>query len=142
MKLYLAYGSNMWEEQMNKRCPDHLYFGHGILKGYRWIITTRGYANIVKSDADEVHGVVYKVSEEDELRLDEHEGVSEGLYFKEVVPVTIDKTHYECFVYVDPIETEDKPAEEYVARINNGISDAELSPEYVEKYIRKYIPLR
>jgi gamma-glutamylcyclotransferase len=62
MKLYFAYGSNMCREQMNKRCPDHQFFGNGILKGFCWIISTRGYANIIKSDADEVQ--LYSSKEE------------------------------------------------------------------------------
>jgi gamma-glutamylcyclotransferase (GGCT)/AIG2-like uncharacterized protein YtfP len=75
MMLYFAYGSNMWREQMIKRCPDHRYIGNGIFQGYRWIISERGYAYIIKSESDEVHGVVYEISDTDEKRLDRYEGV-------------------------------------------------------------------
>ena len=142
MKLYFAYGSNMLLEQMNERCPNHTYFGYGILKGFRWIITERGYANIIKSEADEVHGVVYRINEEDEASLDKAEGVHKGLYWKETHRVEIDKTNYPCLVYVDPIIAAGQAKEEYVGRINDGVADAELNPEYVERYIRKFIPLQ
>ena len=142
MKLYFAYGSNMFQDQMNERCPDHKYFGYGILKGFRWIITERGYANIIKSEKDEVHGVVYRINEEDEAALDKAEGVHVGSYRKETHHVEIEKTGYHCFAYVDPIIAVGQAKEEYVSRINNGVADAELNPEYVERYIRKFIPLQ
>jgi len=140
MKLYFAYGSNMSREQMKKRCPDYRFFGNGILKGFHWIITTRGYANIIKSEADEVHGVVYKISEADELSLDIYEGVRNGSYTKQMKSVEIDKTVYECLVYIDPTKEEGIPKEEYINRIKNGVVDAKLLPEYIERYIRKFIP--
>jgi len=114
MKLYFAYGSNMCREQMNRACTDHQYFGKGILKGYRWIIAAHSYANIINSKVDEVHGVVYKISAADELSLDEYEGVRSGSYRKKMKNVEIDMTIYRCFVYIDPIEEEGKPKEEYI----------------------------
>jgi gamma-glutamylcyclotransferase (GGCT)/AIG2-like uncharacterized protein YtfP len=72
---------------MKDRCPDHRVIGNGVLKGYRWIISTRGYANIVKSETDEVHGVIYEISESDERSLDCWEGVQSGAYRKEMMPV-------------------------------------------------------
>ena len=140
MNLYFAYGSNMGQEQMNKTCSDHQYFGNGILKGFRWIISTRGYANIIKSDGDEVHGVIYKLSASDELSVEEYEGIRCGSYRKEIKKVEIDKTIYRCLVYIDPNEAEGKPKEEYINLINKGVADAELPQEYVERYIRKYLP--
>jgi len=141
MNLYFAYGSNMWREQMNLRCPGHRYFGYGILKGFRWIITKRGYANIVKSDPDEIHGVVYKITEENEKSLDKHEGVLNGSYQKHVLSIDIEKTRYNCLVYIDPITEEGIPKEEYVDRIIKGIADADLYSEYVDRSIRKYLPM-
>jgi len=46
--LYFAYGSNLSLAQMNLRCPTSSYIGLARLRGYRWIINTRGYANIVE----------------------------------------------------------------------------------------------
>ena len=54
--LYFAYGSNMWQAQMRTRCPQSLLLGPATLHGYRWIINTRGYANIV-ADAQAPRGV-------------------------------------------------------------------------------------
>ena len=140
MKLYFAYGSNLWYKQMKDRCPDHKVVGKGILKGYRWIISTRGYANIVKSETDEVHGVVYEISASDENSLDSYEGVNERSYRKEMITVEIDGQNKSCLVYIDPVEQEGKPKQEYIERMNRGIFDAELSLEYIKRYVRKFIP--
>ena len=140
MKFYFAYGSNLWRNQMKDRCPDHRVIGNGVLKGYRWIISTQGYANIVKSKRDEVHGVIYEISESDERSLDRFEGVHSGSYRKEMMMVEVDGQSQECLVYVDPVNGEGNPKEEYIERINKGISDSKLSQKYIDYYIRKFIP--
>jgi len=130
----------MWCEQMKKRCPSHRKIGTGVLRQYRWIISARGYANIVKSESDYVEGVIYKITESDERRLDRYEGVQSGVYIKEVIPIEIDGESRECLVYIDPDNDEGKPKHEYIGRINKAISRSELSPEYVSRYLRKFIP--
>jgi gamma-glutamylcyclotransferase len=47
-KLYFAYGSNLWLNQMSTRCPSAQYLGVARLDGYTWMINERGYANIVE----------------------------------------------------------------------------------------------
>jgi gamma-glutamylcyclotransferase (GGCT)/AIG2-like uncharacterized protein YtfP len=142
MNLYFAYGSNMWQEQMDNRCPEHRYLGHGTLKDYRWIITERGYANVIKSEGDVVHGVVFLINDKDEAALDKAEGVHEGSYRKETLLVEVEGTGYQCLVYVDPVTEEGAPKEEYIDRINRAVADAELPKEYVDRHIRRFIPFR
>jgi len=127
---------------MKDRCPEHRLIGNGILRGYRWIITTRGYANVVKSSSDEVHGIVYEISESDENRLDKLEGVQTRDYLKEMLKIEIEGENKECLVYVDPVQKEGKPKKEYIGRINKGVSDSKLPSEYIDRYIRKFIPLK
>jgi len=126
---------------MQERCPDYQTVGVGVLKGYRWIISARGYANIVKSKSDEVYGIVYKISESDERSLDRYEGVEHGSYRKEIIKIEVNGQYLECLVYIDLIEKEGKPKKEYIDRINRGISDSNLPSEYVSRYIRKFIPV-
>ena len=74
MTLHFGYGSNLWFEQMNARCPDNKRKGRGILKNYKWIIAERpgsGAANIIKSQGDYVEGYVFELNENDEATLDE-----------------------------------------------------------------------
>lgn len=140
MGLYFAYGSNLWLGQMRDRCPDHRIVGHGILSGYRWIISSRGYANIVEATQDEVHGVVYEISESDEENLDKAEGVASGSYRKEWLKVVVNGVATSCLVYRDPTQSEGSPRDEYIRRINLGIEHAELPEDYVKNYIRKFVP--
>ena len=137
---YFAYGSNLSFAQMKKRCPYNLKIGIGILEGYRWIISKRGYANVVKSQHDYVLGEVYKITEYDESRLDVREGVDEKSYEKPKLEIFVDDIAYDCLVYVDPITEEGTPDEGYASTINEGIKDSNLPQEYVEKYIREKIP--
>lgn len=125
---------------MHNRCPDHEEAGYGVLRGYRWIISRRGYATIVMSAGDEVHGKVYRLTESDERNLDRYEGVSEGCYRKEVLPVIMDGRSTPCLVYIDPVEEEGVAWPEYVGRINRGIADSAFSPDYVTRYLRRFIP--
>jgi len=97
-KLYFGYGSNLWKAQMALRCPVSKFVGLGRLRGYRWMINSRGYANIAQltntpndNDNDnnnsgstgsdgpgsntEVYGLIYSLTPADEARLDINEGV-------------------------------------------------------------------
>jgi gamma-glutamylcyclotransferase (GGCT)/AIG2-like uncharacterized protein YtfP len=125
---------------MKRRCPNHRIIGKGILRGYRWIISKRGYANIVRSESDEVQGVIYEISETDEACLDGHEGVRNGAYRKEMMAVEAEGQLLDCLVYVDFVEEECTPREEYIDRLNKGFSDSNLPLEYIDCYIRKFIP--
>jgi gamma-glutamylcyclotransferase (GGCT)/AIG2-like uncharacterized protein YtfP len=142
MKLYFAYGSNMWNAQMKSRCPNSRKVGVARLLGYRWIISTRGYANIVQSDKDEVEGVVFEISLSDEKSLDRYEGVSSGSYLKMNLPVIIGDAQKIMLIYIDPVTTEGAPKKEYIQRINSGLEDAKLSESYVARAVRNFIPDR
>lgn len=138
--LYFAYGSNLWQEQMQQRCPDHRIIGQGQLAGYRWLITARGYASIVKSPADCVLGMVYDLSEADIRTLDSYEGVAQGSYYKQQFSVQIGNRLVSCMTYIDPVTEEGVPQQEYIARINHGIQDAGLPKIYVVQYLRPFVP--
>ncbi|KAM3502387.1 hypothetical protein MY11210_009082 [Beauveria gryllotalpidicola] len=81
--LYFAYGSNLCTAQMRARCPLSTAIGLGFLPGWRWIINSRGYANILPpcpsstttTDDDGVYGLLYLLPPRDEESLDRFEGV-------------------------------------------------------------------
>ena len=142
-RLHFAYGSNLSFAQMDSRCPDNTQMGIGTLHGYRWIISSRGYANVVKSDSDYVMGRIYKINKRDEDRLDKKEGYNSipSCYDKETLSIIADGVSCDCFVYVDPVIQEGPPKNEYIDKINTGLVDSKFPDEYVEKYIRNKIPL-
>jgi gamma-glutamylcyclotransferase len=135
MKMYFAYGSNLWRDQMQARCPEHRFLGAGILSGYRIIITARGYASVIQSPTDIVCGSVYIITESDEERLDLCEGVRDGIYLKETIDIETERGAIRCLVYVDPVSEEGMPEREYVEWMKHGIHDAKLPSFYVDTYL-------
>ncbi|KAL9595037.1 MAG: hypothetical protein Q9219_006687 [cf. Caloplaca sp. 3 TL-2023] len=167
MVLYFGYGSNLWLAQMSLRCPSSTYVGIARIKGYRWIINSRGYANIVatpETPASEVYGFVYRLTSADEARLDKNEGTHlvPPAYTKEMMRAEVwvagDQISVagvgddglvtgkveELLVYIDRVRTVDGiPRDEYVERINMGIVDAMdtgIPRGYIDDVLRRYIP--
>lgn len=159
---YFGYGSNLWKHQMVQRCPTSEYLGIAKLEGFKWIINSRGYANVVetgsnnsstasatekKNGTDVVWGLVYNLRPEDEHRLDINEGVPIA-YTKENFTVSFwparngstpdvseKPEEREMLVYIDRVKTvPDQPKREYVYRMNQGIEDA-LAEGVPEEYV-------
>ncbi|KAG7291936.1 hypothetical protein NEMBOFW57_001964 [Staphylotrichum longicolle] len=138
--LYFAYGSNLWLAQMAARCPSSPLTGLARLRGYKWFINARGYANIApttnpkKSSGDgddstdsEVWGLIYALSPPDEAQLDLNEGVPYA-YEKRIIPAEYwpVNTHPSSSSESSGATgtSTDIPKAEYVHRMNMGISDA------------------
>ena len=141
MTLHFAYGSNLGVSQMLARCPKAKLLGRATLRGYRWIISKRGFANVVVSADHTVEGVLYELTHTDENALDLAEGVAKGSYGKHNLPVAFGEKAATAMVYIDPVIEEGKPSDEYATRINLGVTDANLPTEYVTGHIRKFVPL-
>lgn len=97
--LYFAYGSNMDEEQMKKRCPDSILIGKGFIEKHKLcfpqIAVTRGLlgvAGIRESDElDSVYGLIYELTDKDLELLHTFEGydkdnISNSSYFPKQAP--------------------------------------------------------
>ena len=72
MKLYLAYGSNLSVEQMERRCPDAKPIGKAILPD--WKLLFKIHATIEPCKGSKVPVLVWKISDRDEQNLDSYEG--------------------------------------------------------------------
>lgn len=105
--------------QMSRRCLTSTYHSLGHLSGFKWVISPRGYANVIKSPADsgnerdEVYGLLYKLEAEDEKALDIAEGVPHS-YVKMMLTVTSTeagtlfggkRSKAQALVYVDMMRT-------------------------------------
>jgi gamma-glutamylcyclotransferase len=168
--IYFGYGSNLWIKQMNIRCPESTLLGIGRLGSYNWIINERGYANVTEINASnppidtrfpETWGLVYKLSETDEKRLDRNEGVpyaytkesldvdfwpaEETSETKNRIDVMNGSQKRKMLVYVDRKRlAQDQPQKEYIYRMNMGIEDAlklVVPNGYIEHVVRKFIPI-
>ena len=96
--LYFAYGSNMSVEQMKKRCPDSILIGKGFITNHKicfpQIAITRGLLGVAGIregvETDEVHGLIYELTDEDLELLHTFEGydkdsISNSSYFPKQV---------------------------------------------------------
>ncbi|KAJ7286058.1 Butirosin biosynthesis, BtrG-like protein [Mycena rebaudengoi] len=153
--LYFGYGSNLWRQQMDKRCPDNKFLGTARLADWRFIINGRGYANLIPSKGDGVYAFLYELSASDEEALDGYEGVPHS-YVKQTLPVEYfggkdygevrqGKRIVDALVYIDVVRQNDGPIQtEYILRMNFAIADAleEGVPKaYIDKYLRPCIPV-
>lgn len=137
MKRYFAYGSNLSHAQMVKRCPQCEVLGSAVLTGYRWYVSKRGYASLLPSTRDRVFGLVYSISDTDEVSLDRCE--SEAGYVKSEVTARFKGEDMSCMLYVDPNTEEGRPKKRYAAEIRKGIKDAKLPADYVKRYLEKFL---
>ncbi len=101
--LYFAYGSNLSTTQMLQRCPTSTIYSPSpiaFLPGYRWVISPRGFANLLKLEnhlvngaleegeieayeekkEHGVYGLLYTLTPDDEALLDCYEGVPYSYY--------------------------------------------------------------
>jgi gamma-glutamylcyclotransferase len=136
--LYFAYGSNLWLDQMARRCPGSAFVGVAALKDWKWFICTRGYANIIPSPGDVVYGMVYTITPANEESLDGYEGVPYS-YVKQMHGVEMGGSVVEALVYVDVVRLEPGNIKvEYITRMGHAIADA-LGKGFPEWYVEKYI---
>ena len=77
MKYYVAYGSNLNIRQMLRRCPGAKLVRDWVLINYELQFRgskTGAYLTVVKKKNGTVPVAVWKITEEDEKRLDRYEG--------------------------------------------------------------------
>ena len=149
-ELYFGYASNLSPATIKGRCPDSLFCGLARLDGWRFQINETQYGNIIPFSDDVVYGTLSFLSPRDEAGLDDSEGVP-WLYEKRTLEVErIDEKGngtgqiVQAMTYVDAQRTaQGTIMPDYVVWINKAIRDAKpfgLPDDYVEKYIRPYIP--
>ncbi|WP_163892993.1 gamma-glutamylcyclotransferase family protein, partial [Proteus mirabilis] len=86
---YFAYGSNMHEVDMARRCPGAQACGVARLDRHRMFINAEGYVAIGHAPGRSVHGVVWRLAPRHVAVLDRYECVDRGLYLKRMLPVRL-----------------------------------------------------
>lgn len=128
---YFAYGSNMESGPMAERCPQAQPLGRARLERWSFRINERGYATVVPDPKSTVHGVLWSLTPSDEAALDDYEGLSEGLYLKDQVLVTLDSgVSNEALVYLARHTQPGRPLPGYL----EGILDAARTWQLPEAY--------
>ena len=117
---YIAYGSNMLEEQMAYRCPDAKLIGAGYIEGAQLEFFLHATVEHSKITSARVPVAVWEISKADEKRLDLYEGFP-NYYTKKRIPVRMnDGSEIKGMVYLMKLIRNQPPTASYY----NGIVDA------------------
>lgn len=89
-KYYIAYGSNLYVEQMERRCPGACIAGTAMLEGWQLLYRgskTGSYLTIERAEGKRIPVVIWSVTRRDEQALDRYEGYP-TFYYKEKLNIT------------------------------------------------------
>jgi len=131
MRQYFAYGSNMDDTQMARRCPGARLVGPASLPDHRFFITDNGWASVRPDNSRAVWGLLWQLSPRDEEALDLWEDVENGLYTKELRRIIPRKGEpCEALVYVERSAAKGTPATWYMERILASAARHRLPEDY------------
>jgi hypothetical protein len=140
MRIYFAYGSNMDDTQMARRCPDARLVGPAALPEHRFFITKNGWASVRPDSSHTVWGLLWQLSQRDEDALDLWEDVENGLYTKEarrIIPRKGDPC--DALVYVERSIATGIPPAWYMERVVASADRHRLPEDYVQS-LRNWMP--
>ena len=118
--IYIAYGSNMVQEQMAFRCPNAKLIGTGYISGARLEFYLHATVEKTGDQRNHVPVAVWEIDRSDEKNLDRYEGYPH-YYIKERWPVHMsDGSQIEGMVYIMNMIRQSPPTSTYY----RGIEDA------------------
>jgi gamma-glutamylcyclotransferase (GGCT)/AIG2-like uncharacterized protein YtfP len=136
MPLYFAYGLNMDPVGMADRCPNSKPLGPARLPRHRFIVTTDGYASVIRDPREEVHGVLWNCSLGDIRVLDTFEDIASGLYVKISQPVIVPGGAKRALVYIGRSGTAGKPKPGYLETVVASAKHWGLPEAYIANVTR------
>ena len=117
---YIAYGSNMVQEQMAYRCPDAKLIGTGYISGARLEFYLHATVEKTGDMGNRVPVAVWEINAHDEKSLDRYEGFP-SYYVKETWPVHMDDgSEIEGMIYIMNMIRQSPPAQQYYDGIENA----------------------
>ena len=129
--LYFAFGSNLNQKQMKKRCKDSKYIGCYSLKNYKLVFRNfflgGGVADVQKHKNSSVLGAIYKISKKDEKKLDEYEDFPKT-YIKRYFKLLGKKV---MFYYMPKKSKHIPPSKRYLNLIIQGYKDCGYRNNYI-----------
>ncbi len=135
-RLYVAYGSNMIDSQMQVRCPDAKLVSKEILYDYQLEcrdIYSGVYLNVYPEKGATVPVYVWEISHQDEIAMDEYED-----YPTSYIKVEVETSQGSAMMYVmsDSVGERGLPAMEYI----KPVYDLYISEGYPLDVIESFIP--
>jgi phage replication-related protein YjqB (UPF0714/DUF867 family) len=135
---YFAYGSNLCVRQMALRCPDAADPRPAILSDHDWLINQRGVATVEPFAGNQVHGVLWQLSDHDLATLDSAEGVPVRYRRDRLTAFTNDGPS-PAWVYIDHRVTPGPPRPGYLPRIIAGAVHHGLPQRWID-FLRRWDP--
>lgn len=114
---YFAYGMNTNEQQMQLRCHDAVALGHAVLPKHRFDF--KCHATITPNDKEQVNGVLWMITDQDEDSLDILEGYPK-YYLKKVVKVNFEGQTVDAMTYYIPNDSLFPPGDSYYQLVTEG----------------------
>ena len=133
-RYYIAYGSNLSQEQMARRCPTAKIVGTTTLKNWRLLFN--GPASIERKEGYEVPVLIWKIMPTDEKSLDRYEGYP-SYYRKEMLDIEINKSKEKAMVYIMNTHNESIPSDFYYEVLENGYKDFGFDLKILEKALKE-----
>lgn len=116
--LYLAYGMNTNEEQMAYRCPSAISLGRFDIPDHRLVF--RGVADAVYSPGDTLQCVLWDITKECELALDQLEGYPHLYDKKEILVDFMNVKEYAMMYYMVNTYRTSHPNSSYRQMLEEG----------------------
>ena len=140
--LYFAFGSNLYQKQMKKRCKDSKYIGCYKLKGYKLVFRHMyyggGVADVERKKNSTVLGAIYRISKKDEKKLDVYEDFPH-VYTKKYFKILGKKV---MFYYMPKKSKTIPPSRRYLNLIIKGYKDCGYKNNYIVISRNKKIKVR
>ena len=131
MMLYFAFGSNLNQKQMKRRCRDSKYIGCYSLQNYKLVFRNYflggGVADVEKKKNSSVLGAIYKISKKDERELDIYEDFPKT-YIKRYFRLLGKKV---MFYYMPKKTKHILPSKRYLNLIIQGYKDCGYRNNYI-----------
>jgi hypothetical protein len=115
---------------MARRCPSSRPIGLARLPRHRWIISSDGYANVVRDPRREVQGMLWDLALSDVPTLDRFEDVPR-IYRKVMQPVISEKGIRRALVYVGRATEPGRPRPGYLDAVIAAAEAAALHPAQI-----------
>ena len=127
--LYFAYGSNLHHRQMKKRCGDSIFLKKINLKDFKLTFRSKyKAADIQKKKKSIVPGALFKISKNDEKKLDVYEDFP-ILYKKYYFRYYGKKIMTYTMVKKSPFKF---PTKRYLNIVTKGYKDCKLDEKYLK----------
>lgn len=133
---HFAYGANMSAAIMRRHAPDARPLGVATLPDHRFLIAGDGYASVGAARGSTVHGVLWKITPRDRIKLDCWENIAAGLYRAEVLPVRRKQCMVPALVYLARGKGEGVPKAGYLELVVEAAASWQLPEAYVESLRR------